>query len=681
VISRRSFLHTVGGAAAALPLAKLANADALARGLSDPARQPKFRALAPNALDPSFMYEPAPNTNEYTVNISMGLHSAGLVNRWGRPLRTPIFGYGDNRGPTWPGRTFEVHKNSQTIVNWKNRLPNQHLFPVDTSLHWAYSDPSRGLTIQTAGVPIVTHLHGGHNGDIFDGNPEFWYAPGPEPAYGPSWDRFNGGAFTDQFEYDNDQFPGTLWYHDHALGITRLNVYAGMAGFYILRDDQDKGVGNELGLPAFPYELAYAIQDRMFKSNGELFYPALPGDPFYSDFIEVPLRNPIFPGGGATALAEFFGDHMVVNGQIWPKTDVEPRHYRMRLLNGCDSRFLGVRFRPTALDATDLNGALNPVPFTVIGSDQGLAPNPISVTELLMGPGERYDIVIDFTSLTNRRIIMENIGSDAPFGGELGRDPADLFPDSQTDRIMAFDVTQPLDDNVPNNFDQYSPPAGGFQWNPSGDSYPVRQVALFEGSDPYGRLQPMLGTAGDGSVGAMSWSQPTTENPGLNTTEVWEIYNATGDAHPIHLHLVHFTVLNREGFTCERVDTDVPQHDGSVSVGYKLENIQLDGNLMEPTGVEKAPKDTVTARPDEVTRIRATFDKPGRYVWHCHILSHEDHEMMRPLYVGAGEPPPGEPPEPPVPPQEPPPEETPPTEEPPPEEQPPTGRRSGRRRR
>ena len=212
------------------------------------------------------------------------------------------------------------------------------------------------------------------------------------------------------YRYDNDQPAGNLWYHDHALGITRLNVYAGMAGFYIVRDDLDTGQpGNPLKLPAFPYEMGLAIQDRMFQKNGRLFYPAFPSDPFWEDFITGEgLENDEVPK--PSALAEFFGDHMVVNGLIWPKADVEPRNYRLRLINGCDSRFLVYRFRAVPAGATDLSNAGAPLPFYVIGSDQGLASAATQTDTLVHEPGGRYDIIFDFKNLQGMRIIMENVG-------------------------------------------------------------------------------------------------------------------------------------------------------------------------------------------------------------------------------------------------------------------------------
>jgi FtsP/CotA-like multicopper oxidase with cupredoxin domain len=486
-----------------------------------------------------------------------------------------------------------------------------------------------------------------------------------------------------KYLYDNSQPAGTVWYHDHALGITRLNVYAGMAGFYIIRDDFDTGMpGNPLDLPAYPYEAAFAIQDRMFKDNGELFYPAFPGDPFYEDFITgegAVLPPDIFPGGGPTALAEFFGDHMVVNGKIWPKMDVEPRNYRLRLLNGCDSRFLVIQFFEVPPGATDFSSAIQQLSFTVIGGDQGLASSPTSVDTLLLETGSRYDIVCDFKDVTpGNRVIMKNIGGDEPFGGDIPG--PQVF--GETDRIMAFDVVLPLDTAV-------------LDTSPSGINFgPVvpaptrlRKVALFEGMDEFGRLQPLLGTAepatdyaggpinwpnepeyiNAGLVGQMegsiAWHSPTTENPALDSTEEWEIWNVTGDAHPVHLHLVNFEVLGRQEIAWDSatneddrvLDPDditapppngdgtylvtqpVVQHNGLIGDGFRIVNLTYGPEIPQPAEyVENAPKDMVTALPGQITRIKATFDKPGRYVWHCHILSHEDHEMMRVMFVGPG---------------------------------------------
>jgi len=704
MITRRQFIGTVAASSALVGLRPFTGASpALAAsqgpGLSDPALQPKFSALVPNALDPSFAYNI--KGGKIKVGVGQGVHYTGLASPDGlTALPTPIWGYGEKKLFTWPGKTFHVKTNEPLEVKWENRLhdgfdnPLPYLItgkdntslgfgdytgrPVlDTSLHWAYS--LAGYTqydIAANGVPIVAHVHGGHSDPSADGNPEFFFSPN-WAVRGPQW-------VGKKYNYDHSQPAGTMWYHDHALGITRLNVYAGMAGFYILRDEYDTGLpGNPLDLPAFPYEAAFAIQDRMFKANGELFYPAFPGDPFYADFITgegAVLPDPPFIGGGPTGLAEFFGDHMVVNGKIWPQFKVEPRNYRLRLLNGCDSRFLVVRFRVGASpNSTDLSGAGAAVPFTVVGSDQGLASSPTTTDTLLIETGARYDIVFDFKTVPPfSRVIVENIGGDEPFGGDIPG--PQVF--GETDRIMAFDVNLPLDAAVPD----VTPTGINF-----GPVIPtptrVRKVALFEGLDEFGRLQPLLGTAepatdylgnpinwpgtpeyaNAGLVGQMDgtigWHSPTTENPALDSTEEWEIWNASADAHPVHLHLVNFEILGRQQIAWDShtfpdeddrvipnefhdspagdgtylVTQPVLQHNGLLGNGFRLMNLTYGPSVAKPPQyVENAPKDMVTALPGQITRIKAKFDKPGRYVWHCHILSHEDHEMMRVLHVGPG---------------------------------------------
>ena len=305
-VDRRDFLKITGaaGVSASLPFShwvKRARAATQGPGLSDPALQPKFAVGVPNALDPGFIYR----TKKGKIKVAVGqtIQDTGLVGPDGvTPVPTTVWGYGDKQTYTWPGRTFEVRSDEPLEVKWENRLIDAQGFPllhpmtgkdntslgfgdytgrsvVDTSLHWAYS--LQGYTaydLEANGTPIVAHVHGGHSDFQVDGNPEFFFSP-EWAIRGPQWrDK--------KYVYKNDQPAGTVWYHDHALGITRLNVYAGMAGFYIIRDDFDTGLpGNPLGLPAFPYEAAFAIQDRMFKDNGELFYPAFPGDPFYADFI------------------------------------------------------------------------------------------------------------------------------------------------------------------------------------------------------------------------------------------------------------------------------------------------------------------------------------------------------------------------------------------------------------
>ncbi len=711
--TRRDFIRVGGAGGVGLYLLGRTGADLFGApsvraahqgpGLSDPALQPKFTTAVPNALDPGFIFKPKQGAID--VGVAPAVQYTGLVDpASGSPVPTTIWGYGDASDDihTWPGRTFEVQSGEPLAVTWENKLGGQPYLltgkdngtagdftgrsVVDTNLHWAYSlHGYEGYSIETDGVPIVAHVHGGHTDFQFDGNPEFFFSPG-WAVQGPQWVQ-------KEYVYDNSQPAGTVWYHDHALGITRLNVYTGMAGFYIIRDAFDTGKkNNPLDLPAFPYEAAFAIQDRMFKAGGELFYPAFPGDPFYEDFITSEgaiLPEDLFPGGGPTGLAEFFGDHMVVNGKIWPQMDVEPRNYRLRFLNGCDSRFLAVQFFEVPAGATDFSAVYEQLDFTVIGSDQGLASAPTTVDTLLMETGSRYDIVFDFKRVTpGNRVIMKNIGGDEPFGGDIPGEH--VF--GETDRIMAFDVVLPMK-GAPD------PSPTGIDFGPVVPTPTrLRKVALFEGKDEFGRLQPLLGTAEpatdyvhtainwpatpeyqqaklpDGTAhplvgqmeGSIAWHSPTTENPALDATEEWEIWNVTGDAHPVHLHLVNFEILGRQEIVWDSatneedrvldVDPETYVADGTYlvtqptvqhnsvagdqdtyGIGFRIINKTYGAAVPQPAEyVENAPKDMVTALPSQITRIKATFDKPGRYVWHCHILSHEDHEMMRVMHVGPG---------------------------------------------
>ncbi len=637
-----------GALPASLLLTHNARAATLAAGLADPAMQPLFTNTAPNALAPNFKFVPV--RDKLKIIAAQGTQYTGLVGADGvTRVPTTIWGYGskDNR-VSWPGMTIERKVGDAPLkVKWKNHLydpiaerPLPHILPVDTSLHWCYSlHGYQQFSIEKDGVPLVPHVHGGKNDWASDGNPEFFFSPNNE-VKGPRW-------VTKVYTYggpDWNDKAGMMWYHDHALGLTRLNVYAGLAGFFVLRDNEDTGlVGNPLGLPGGPYELGFAVQDRMFRSNGDLFFPAFPGEPFYDDFITAQGANlppNLFPGGGPTALAEFFGDHMVVNGVIWPKYSVERRQYRVRFLNGSDSRFMRLRLRVVPAGEVDpAQGGV--VPFYVIGSDQSLAATATAVTEVDFLPGERLDLVIDFKDVpAGSRVIVENLLGDAPYGGSLP-EPADLFPNRRTDRIMAFDVELPLDTSIPDTAVTDGYALGGGPDVTAAAPTRVRKLALFEGKDEYGRLQPLLGTAepvmdvaGNMVTGAMPWHTPITENPGVGDTEIWEIYNATGDAHPVHVHLVHFEVMNREGFTADVIQQPVLQHNGAQGIGFRLENILTDGVVSGPDVTEKTRRDMVMALPGQVTRIKMTFDKPGRYVWHCHILSHEDSEMMRPMHVG-----------------------------------------------
>jgi FtsP/CotA-like multicopper oxidase with cupredoxin domain len=515
-------------------------------------------------------------------------------------------------------------------------------------------------------VPIVTHVHGAVGvGDESDGYAEAWYLPEASgiptdyattgtwydffkskaaASYGATW----GPGFA-TFQYPNANRASTIWYHDHTLGMTRLNVYAGPAGFYIVRGGPagdgavlDSRFGTAAVLPGpapkendkFPpnktyFEIPIAIQDRAFNADGSLFYPDSraffdsiaapyipetqtdPNDPMHSSSFS-PIWNP-----------EFFGNTIMVNGNTWPFQTVQKRRYRFRFLNGCQSRFL-------ILDFANIPG----VEVWQIGNEGGFLAAPVNLTalgnQLLMGLAERADVIVDFTNVPVGNYVLGNLGPDAPFGG-LPIDPAEVADPATTGQIMQFRVVPAVapDPTTPPQF-LVLPPL-----TPLPAATVTRPLALIEkmgmgvdagGNMVEGPLEALLGTVNAGLPTEEMWMAPVTENPAVGATEVWEFYNTTGDAHPMHVHEVVFEVVNREGIIIDPTT-------GAIS---------LDGVITLPEPGETGFKDTVTAYPGQVTRIRAQFNTPGQFVWHCHIVEHEDNEMMRPFRIGPEQP--GQPP-------------------------------------
>lgn len=541
---------------------------AYSQSLLNPATHPKFVEPLPI---PGVMQPAAPYGTHYEVSISQFTQYLGLKNTNGDSLFTTVWGYNGS----YPGPTVEVTQNVPVTVKWNNNLvdngiPLMHPLPIDTTVHWAMP-----MNWPYSGVPVVTHVHGGHFESESDGNPDAWFTPGFTHT-GPYWSK-------QTYYYSNDQQSATIWYHDHAMGITRLNVYMGLAGFYLIRDAWE----NSLNLPSGNYEIPIAIQDRMFTDDGQLYYPHMSE----SDDMDNTIPEP-------TILPEMFGDFILVNGKTWPLLNVEPRKYRLRLLNGSDSRFYNLYFGSN-------------ISFVQIGTDGGLLDAPVSLNKLVIGPGERKDVIVDFSnpSLAGQTIILKN-NARSPFPkGETVDSPT-------TGQIMGFAITLPL-----NGVDNSVIPASLRQSpiQPLGAPSVTRQLLLFEGEDEFGRLKPMLGTS---ALGPLNYTDPITENPMLDAIEDWEVINFTEDAHPIHLHLVNFQVINRQKFNAQQY---IPGNPASL---------QLLGQPKLPEVGDRGWKDTQIMYPGEVTRIRAKFDLPGLYVWHCHILSHEDHEMMRKFYVG-----------------------------------------------
>ena len=570
--------------------------------------------------------------------------------------KTTVWSYGSvGQGPehagtlNYPAYTIEGQVNRPIRVKWINDLKGPdgkflpHLFAIDQTLHWA--NPGGGEMMRdhrgeqtavpyTGPVPIVTHVHGAHTHEESDGNSEAWYLPAAtniDPNFakvGSHYAEFKQKAEARQgqtwdpgscvFEYPNDQRAGTNWYHDHAIGMTRNNVYAGPAGFYILRGgSEDLQDGS---LPAGIYEVPIAVQDRSFSGTADgakikpsLFYPTTreffdgaPGTYIPNSDIS-PIWNP-----------EFFGNVMVVNGKSWPKFQVERRRYRVRFLNGCNSRFVILRMLsevPGVGYVYPVEGAL---PFWQIGAEGGFLDQPAKVDKLLMSPAERADVIIDFSKVpaTVNSIYLINEGPDVPFsGGIIGVDfvRSDL---STTGQVMRFDLVAATSPDTSTDPASLTQPLNLPARQKLGDTNKIRRVALLEMESSTllnaGPREAVLGVVGKNLLGfptftEKSWGEPITETPLAGDTEIWEIFNTTSDAHPIHLHQVMFEVVNRED--------------------------RSSGIISDSELTEKGYKDTVIAYPDQITRIKARFDIPGLYAWHCHIVEHEDNEMMRPFRV------------------------------------------------
>jgi bilirubin oxidase len=569
---------------------------------------------------------------------------------------TTVWSYGSVKHPetfNYPSFTIEAAYAKPVRVKWINDLKDSngnflpHLLPVDPTLHWANPPgpvDSHGTFSNTPGpytgpVPIVTHVHGAHTSEENDGYAEAWYLPNAKniPAgfsrvgswYDPFKTKFEnkwGQKWTSGsavFQYPNDQPASTIWYHDHTLGMTRLNVYAGPAGLFLIRGgpfDLSPGVlpgpAPVVGSNPFGnfYEIPLAIQDRTFNEDGSLFYPK--SRRFFDDF-----EGPYVPDSDIAPIfnPEFFGNTMLVNGRTWPVLDVEPRRYRFRLLNGCDSRTLVLKL---VTDPRARRPAAPALPFWQIGAEGGFLPQPVELPQLLISLAERADVIVDFTAFpAGTELYLINEGPDEPFGGGLPFEEFEPANPKTTGQVMKFRVVPLASTDTsanPANLALPAPPR-------IGKAIRRRKLSLIElDSEQLFGVGPrvaLLGIMRSGTPIAKMWSDPITENPGLNDTEIWEFFNFTADAHPIHIHEVQFQVVNRQKL---KVDHE----------GISIPPAKLRGRPIRPESWETGLKDTVLVYPGQVTRVKAKFDLPGRYVWHCHIVSHEDHEMMRPYQVG-----------------------------------------------
>jgi spore coat protein A len=438
----------------------------------------------------------------------------------------------------YPGPTIEAQQNRLIEIRWENHLPARHLFDIDPQIH--------GAGPPAPPVRTVPHLHGSRTQSISDGLPEKWFTPGT----------------SDLYSYPNCQPPATLWYHDHAIGVTRLNVYAGLSGFYLLRNEEER----KMNLPSGEYEIPLLLQDRTLNELGQLAY-----FPTMEDGAKLP------PGVWGP---EFFGDLPVVNGAIYPYLEVEPRRYRLRVLNGANSRFFRL-YLNLAKQPTDIPSL---VEYHQIGTDGGLLPGPVALNKLLLAPAERADLIVDFSGLEGKIVTLGN-DAPAPFPGweQINSRHPRLY------ELMQFRVSHPLS-RTGSTFSL--PPQIALPALDEKDSVVTRDFVLSERMDGGRSLGVRINDKG--------YHDPVTERVRLGSIEKWRFINNTDDAHPMHLHLVQFKILERQGFN--------PATVGTGTLG-------LLGPPRPPAANEAGWKDTAVVQPRDVLTILIRFEGyTGRYV-------------------------------------------------------------------
>jgi spore coat protein A, manganese oxidase len=592
---------------------------------------------------------------------------------------TTLWGYADYSGahkanPTYRhlGGIILATKGRPVRIRFKNMLPPTHPLPVDTTI---FMDGAEGIQNRMA-----VHLHGGAIPWFSDGGPFDWWSPeykGNNPTQaGTSFVNGPGGPLDNQYPlayrmqqgeadylYPNDQSARLLWYHDHALGLTRLNAHAGMATGYVIGDSIENGLVASGMIPSRRVFLIF--QDKTFvgpSGNLEPGGTGGPGDLWYPSVYD-PERWELNPGGlplpEPSCVAEAFGDTMLVNGVVNPFHAVEPRRYRFTILNACNARFVRIRLvKPSTLDDTEPDSYDNPTvgpPIVQVGNETGFLRAPVTFSgktpqdTLVLGPAERADIIIDFSAVApGTKWILYNDAA-APFPG--GDPLYDFYPGSSdpwsqttpgqapnTRTIMQFRVG-PLvgrQDRYPGHI-TLVPDAAVFLPVPRGTF--TRDLTLNESFDSYGRLQQLIGDKNPGGISYKDSVNSTIIKSG--SWEIWRIFNLTGDAHPMHFHLVNVKVLSRQPFL---------NYTGSGSPSFT-------GPARGPDPNENGFKETVKMYPNECTTVVAKWDLANmngykingkklnldvlksprtgnnEYVWHCHILEHEEHDMMNTIQV------------------------------------------------
>jgi spore coat protein A len=546
-----------------------------------------------------------PGVDLYTIQMRAGrfqFHTqlpvtapAGNFTTWGYGSGAAFFGY--------LGPTIEAQAGRPVAVKYVNQLPTTS-HPLQASI-----DPTVPDSMMYPGLMpgrATPHLHGGFTAPQYDGHPHSWFTANGD--HGSRYQSYPGIAVNANeaiYVYSNQQPSAMLWYHDHAMGITRLNAYAGLAALYFVRDVTDPGAfanlrvpGTSLNLPTGAYEIPLVIQDKQFNPDGSLFYPT----------VGLNAVHPIW-------VPEFFGDTPVVNGKAYPFLSVEPRRYRFRIVNGSQARFYNLSF----------DNGKNPIPFWLIGMEQSLTPAPVPLTKLLIAPGERADIIVDFSQVPFGSVLTMMNNAKAPFPGGRG---------GAVGQIMQFRINKPLvgadTTTLPQNL--ALPAVPRLAATPGA---PLREIVMLETMDM------ATGTPIDVRLNGKWFDEPVDETPRVGTNEVWQFINLTGDAHPMHLHLVKFQVVNRQPFNAKAYTaawTTWVNAGRNPATKPVLANF-LAGAATPPLPQEMGWKDTAISYPGEILRVISKFEVPplttlpAEYVYHCHILEHEENEMMRPFTV------------------------------------------------
>lgn len=592
--------------------------------------------------------------------------------------------------PLWPSFTIEAQRGKKLDLEVRNKLNGRSYADVNITADQTVMMSGVPLTGNpmvdpyTGPVPIAVHLHGGEVPSASDGGPYAWFTP-DYALKGKGWSM----GVDNTLHYPNTQEAATLWYHEHSqLGLTRMNVYAGMAGFYFLRGpDEERGLlpgwskddmvqevtpAGKSNDPLHPWaylpEIEIAIQDRMFDTKGQLYYPVDPTNPGIH-----PFWSP-----------EFFGDVITVNGKSWPYLSVAPRKYRFHLLNGSNARFYNVWLKNLA------TSAVGPA-ITQIGTDGGLLDAPATIPAgqaLLLGCGERADVIIDFSNFAPGTVLTLMNDANTPYPNG---DPVDI---GTTDRIMQFVVNGKMIDGKDHDrrgTDMSMVPAK-LRSNPlvkltdfAGRAIvkPVlaRQLTLNEVMGDGGPVMVLLNNSHFEEMPEMpEMFGAVTEKPVEGTTEKWQLINLTMDAHPMHMHLVQFQLVSRQDFNADLEgvvpggylydymaalesknkmggggppnDYDAPNSDGAVGGNLPISGY-LRGEVIPAKANEKGWKDVIVAYPGQIMTYMVRFaptdlpvstprpfsrfgfdpSKGPGYVWHCHIIEHEDNDMMRPMNV------------------------------------------------